>query len=64
METKAMFNLFSISNQVKVEAVDRSGNKTTFWRPLKPRGESTFAAVENELKETGKNYTRISVYYP
>jgi hypothetical protein len=56
--------LFPKNDQVRVEAVESSGVKTTYWRPLEPRGESTVTAVENELERTGKCYKRISVYYP
>jgi hypothetical protein len=55
---------FPKNDQVRVEAVDSSGVKTTYWRPLEPRGESTFFAVECELKRTGKRYEKVSVYYP
>jgi hypothetical protein len=62
---KVMFGfLFPKNDQVRVEAVDSNNVKTTYWRQLEPRGESTVTAVENELERTGKRYKRISAYYP
>lgn len=59
-----MFNLFGGKPQVKVEATDTSGNKTTFYRNLLPKGESDFHAAEKELRKTGKHYSSIKVTYP
>lgn len=59
-----MFGLFRSTPQVKVEAIDQNGKKTTFYRDVLPLGESELNAAEQELRKTGKHYPSIKVTYP
>jgi len=59
-----MFNLFGGKPQVKIEATDTNGNKTTFYRNILPAGESDLDSAEKELKATGENYSSIKITYP
>ena len=59
-----MFNFFKATPQVKVEAIDSNGDKTTFYQDILPIEQSELDAAKAKLKKTGKVFSSIKVTYP